>query len=274
MAIQILPGFISAIADDAVEFANGMLTPSRHNLPATWSGLTAGQIPYPSSATDLTDSPNFKWFADITAGKGLYLDAGTATTDVAVLEIRRTNNNAAVATGVKWTFTDTTSAATFKPFQILGGASGTTNLLNLDKSGQLVVPVGSKTAPNFNGGAANTGLYATSAFVAGISLNGGSYLEVRSGAIATVSGNPIGWNNTASDAAASLDTGLSRTAAGVVRVNAGVATNGGALELLEQTAPAGLSNTARLFTQDNGAGKTQLMVIFGSGAAQQIAIEV
>ena len=210
MTIQILPGFISAIADDAVEFDNGMLTPSRHNLPSKLSGLTAGQIPYPSSATALTDSAGFAWNDDITAGKGLYLAPSTAVTDVAAFSIVRTNNNAAVATGVKWTFTDTTSAATFKPFQILGGAAGTTNLLNLDKAGQLVVPVGSKTAPNFNGGAANTGLYATSSFVAGISLNGGSYLEVRSGAIATVSGNAIGWNNTASDAAASLDSSLCR----------------------------------------------------------------
>lgn len=43
--------------------------------------------------------------------------------------------------------------------------------------------------------------------------------------------------------------------------------------LAEMTAPAGVSNKARVFAQDNGAGKTQLMVIFGSGAAQQIAIE-
>ena len=36
-------------------------------------------------------------------------------------------------------------------------------------------------------------------------------------------------------------------------------------------APA--ANGYRIFAQDNGAGKTQLMVIFASGAAQQIAIE-
>ena len=45
------------------------------------------------------------------------------------------------------------------------------------------------------------------------------------------------------------------------------------LQLLEGTAPAGVANSARLFTQDNGGGKTQLMVIFGSGVAQQLAIE-
>lgn len=43
--------------------------------------------------------------------------------------------------------------------------------------------------------------------------------------------------------------------------------------LVEMTAPAGAANNARIFAQDNGAGKTQLMVIFGSGVAQQLAIE-
>ena len=42
----------------------------------------------------------------------------------------------------------------------------------------------------------------------------------------------------------------------------------------EQTPPsAPAANGYRIFAQDNGAGKTQLMVIFASGAAQQIAIE-
>ena len=46
------------------------------------------------------------------------------------------------------------------------------------------------------------------------------------------------------------------------------------LEGLEQTAPAAApTNGYRIFAQDNGAGKTQLMVIFSSGAAQQLAIQ-
>jgi len=48
----------------------------------------------------------------------------------------------------------------------------------------------------------------------------------------------------------------------------------GFYEGIEQTAPAaGATNTGRMFYQDNGAGKTQLMVIFNTGAAQQIAIQ-
>jgi len=49
---------------------------------------------------------------------------------------------------------------------------------------------------------------------------------------------------------------------------------GGYFAGTEQTAPAApAANGYRIFAQDNGAGKTQLMVIFASGAAQQIAIE-
>jgi len=47
----------------------------------------------------------------------------------------------------------------------------------------------------------------------------------------------------------------------------------GIIVLPEATAPAGAGNIAKVFCQDNGAGKTQLMVIFPSGVAQQLAIE-
>ena len=71
------------------------------------------------------------------------------------------------------------------------------------------------------------------------------------------------------------DVFLFRVAAAIARV-AGAAngSTGAVLEFLEQTAPAaGAANTARLFAEDNGAGKTRLMVQFASGAAQQVAIE-
>uniref|UniRef100_A0A6M3KW31 Uncharacterized protein n=2 Tax=viral metagenome TaxID=1070528 RepID=A0A6M3KW31_9ZZZZ len=48
----------------------------------------------------------------------------------------------------------------------------------------------------------------------------------------------------------------------------------GYFELPEVSAPgAGAANTARIYAQDNGAGKTQIMAQFATGAAQQIAIE-
>ena len=48
----------------------------------------------------------------------------------------------------------------------------------------------------------------------------------------------------------------------------------GAVRLVEMVAPSnGPANTWRLFCRDNGAGKTQLCVIFGSGAIQVVATE-
>jgi len=50
--------------------------------------------------------------------------------------------------------------------------------------------------------------------------------------------------------------------------------NKGAAHIVESaSAPSGVSNEAIIFSEDNGSGKTRLMVQFGSGAAQQIAIE-
>ena len=55
--------------------------------------------------------------------------------------------------------------------------------------------------------------------------------------------------------------------------NAG-GTTGAASEYLEQTAPAApAADRVRIFAQDNGAGKTQLMALFATGAAQQLAVE-
>lgn len=49
---------------------------------------------------------------------------------------------------------------------------------------------------------------------------------------------------------------------------------GGYQEITEMTAPAApAADKVRIYAQDNGAGKTQLMALFATGAAQQIAIE-
>lgn len=48
----------------------------------------------------------------------------------------------------------------------------------------------------------------------------------------------------------------------------------GSLTMSEQTAPASpAANKVTIYAVDNGAGKTQLMALFASGVAQQIAIE-
>lgn len=72
---------------------------------------------------------------------------------------------------------------------------------------------------------------------------------------------------------------LQNVSGGNVGIGVGVASTrldigAGAIEGDEMTDPgAGAANTYRLFAEDNGAGKTRLMVRFASGAAQQIAIQ-
>jgi hypothetical protein len=94
-----------------------------------------------------------------------------------------------------------------------------------------------------------------------------SRLSVRSGWV-------IGWSSSATDVINnSPDTTLVREAAAVTGVR-GAAGAGGALSFVEQTAPAApAANGVRIYAVDNGSGKTQLMALFATGAAQQIAIE-
>jgi hypothetical protein len=82
----------------------------------------------------------------------------------------------------------------------------------------------------------------------------------------------LGFNSagTATSAPNSLVYGVG---AAVVGVRAANTTTGGALNFLEQTAPsAPAANQVVIYAVDNG-GKTELMALFPTGAAQQIAIE-
>ena len=143
-----------------------------------------------------------------TAGAGPTIAAGTATTDVAALSVTRTNNNAAVATGVTIAFTDTTSAAGFLPFQVLGGAAAATNLFKVDKAG--VVSAGSNIIVGTN---------AASAIEAG-----GGQFQISS--VASNIGMGSGWVVSFGSVGSGLsaqDTGMSRIAAGVTGFGTGAA---------------------------------------------------
>lgn len=77
----------------------------------------------------------------------------------------------------------------------------------------------------------------------------------------------LGWAGSDMGAHTAIDTTMSRGSAGVIDVTS-------MLSLPEVgSAPAGVANRAIVFAEDNGSGKTRLMVQFGTGAAQQLAIE-
>jgi hypothetical protein len=72
----------------------------------------------------------------------------------------------------------------------------------------------------------------------------------------------------------SYDTSMWRIGAGIVGVRGSSITTGGALAFVEQTAPSAPgTNGVYIYAEDNGGGKTRLMALFPTGAAQQIAIE-
>lgn len=117
--------------------------------------------------------------------------------------------------------------------------------------------------------------------------NGQHILTLRTGHGGTLrSDSPWGWAATTDPSGGTRDTGLGRSAAGVTEFNNGtvgtlrdatlrnVIGQTGYHEMVEMTPPAaGAANTVRVFAQDNGGGKTQLMAQFPTGGAVQIAIE-
>ena len=191
-----------------VSFTGGLISIANPTTtPAFTVAGTSGGIPYFSGATTWASSAALTQyglmvgggagatpytvagltFGGAAAGTGLYLAAGTATTDVAALSITRTNNNAAVATGVKFAFTDTTSAAGFLPFQVLGGAAAATNLLSVDKAGLVtsvksrVTAAGSAAAPALLVYGTDLGLYTISGGDLAVSVGGATVANFSSG---------------------------------------------------------------------------------------------
>ncbi len=101
-----------------------------------------------------------------------------------------------------------------------------------------------------------------------VGIGGPGFLQGISMAV----GSALQWTN--DSPASSVDVALRRQAAGILDLSATGSTTGAALQFSEQTAPAApAANSVRIYAVDNGAGKTQLMALFASGAAQQIAIQ-
>ena len=157
-----------------------------------------------------------------TAGNGLTIAAGTATTDVSALSVTQTWNAAGVTfEGVLVTITDTASASGSLGFQVLGGASGTTNLLSISKAGLLTC---GGTAPITVGanGIGGSGLFTSTnnALMTFQTSGGSSSIDFYPNAALRVKMPAILDGIVLSP---SQDTGISRTSAGIVEINTGTA---------------------------------------------------
>lgn len=220
--------------------------------------------------------------------KSLLHDKGTLTADSPELMAQTWNNAGVNFTAFKVNVTNTASGSTSKLLDLqVGGASK----FSVDKSGNMVTSLIGRTAANgsasssvsFGIGGASTGFYDFAAGYIAVSSSGTccgvmgiqGYSLASGGQFLFVNGNP---------STTAADTGLARNAAGVVEFNSGTAgtlrdwkARRGALteytDISSMTPPAApAAGTARLYADTSGA-KVRLMVIFPSGAAQQIAIE-
>lgn len=142
-----LPAGATIINDNFTELYNIL---GGSTLPT----LTDGRIAFATSgawgqSANLTFGP--------TAGQGIAVAAGTATTNVVAGLFTQTRNAAGVTFdgALKVVITDTASAAGSLAFQILGGAAGTTNILYTNKSGGLLI--GTTTANALYIGSTNCG---------------------------------------------------------------------------------------------------------------------
>lgn len=132
---------------------------------------------------------------------------------------------------------------------VLGGGSAAGGVTGLASSGQVVMLVGAKYA-----------------------------LGNKNDAFEMASAARLGWSSTPgsghASSAISGDLYAFRAAAGILGLHGTASTVGAAAQLREMTAPAApAADHVRIYAEDDGAGKTRLMALFPTGAAQQIAIE-
>ena len=161
---------------------------------------------------DFRPSNGSKMTLVTTAGAGPSITAGTAASAVSALSLTQTwNYNTAAINAVDWTFTDTSSHASTLAWRVRAGAAGATLLASLSKGGDLTV--GASLAAG-DGGAYQ--VYSGASRV-------GFFIGGASSRLAQASGGNIVWTNSATDANVTIDTNLSRIAAGVLGVGTGAA---------------------------------------------------
>lgn len=195
----------------------------------------------------------------------LTINAGTLAT-AAFTHQQTWNAAGTTCRGLEVKVTDTASASASTLMRVCGGAAGTTELFLLDKSGNIRLNGDSQETIFrradvgmllIHGQSGNSTGIGAGGFNPGVNL--GTFCGLR-------------WTN--DTPAASPDITLNRVATSVLGLSANNSTAGACFELREMTAPsAPSSDRARIYAEDNGSGKTRLMVRFPSGVAQQIAIE-
>lgn len=235
----------------------------------TWAAISAsGDVTGPASSTDNAlarfDGITGKLLqnssgATLSDNWALSLAGATVTTSEPLLNLTQTWNAGAVTfTGIKSNITDTASASASKLFD-LQVASATKFAIEKGVGGITLKGDGAG-ATRFNGDSGDT-----------LCL---SFYSGEQGAVVPSTGFLGFMNNNSGNVSNNIDIRLTRVAAGIVGIRSTNTTTGGVLSFIERTAPsAPAADGCYIYAQDNGAGKTQLMALFSSGAAQQLAIQ-
>lgn len=189
---------------------------------------------------------------------GTPFTSGTGTTTKPLVNIET-----AGATSTGWS-----TSGTMLGVNAPSGFTG--NLLDAQLNGTPVATLpASDGRLNFNsydGSHAGTGVYISGGGTENLHLTANQGLNLSKNLV-------VGWVD-AFNTAAAPTSGFTWGASAVTKLYNPSTTGGAGLEMVEMTAPAAApANSGRLFLQDNGSGKTQLMIVFATGAAQQIAIE-
>lgn len=174
------------------------------------AGADVGGIPYCPTAT--TETTSAKMVFD---GTTFTLAMGTVTAAPGAILITQTRNTVGTTYDgiIKAVITDSNSAAGSLAMQILGGASGTTELLSLSKGGNFSVP----GSGSFAGFTASNG-YSVAGWYGGTSGADGCI------ALSMGSNMRVTWaSSTSSPSGGNADTGISRLSAGVLAIGTSAA---------------------------------------------------
>lgn len=186
------------------------------------------------------------------------LPGATDANSVSVTGASLTGSNASTLLNLATTWNTSGNPSAIKLNVTNTGSGGTAKLLDLQVGGTTLFSVNKAGGVAFKNSLATSGVQLSEAAAAAVNI-GASY--------------GVAWGSAANPNSV-YDISLFRQAAGVLAVRGDSSTAGGALEFVEQTAPAApAADGVRLYAVDNGAGKTQLMALFSSGAAQQVAIQ-
>jgi hypothetical protein len=235
---------------------------------------------------------------DSTNAKSLFLNSDNGVwkffDNTPALKLSISGSAVTLGTGVGMVVADTTDATstTAASLKTAGGLAVAKKLYvgtdifvgaaTVSSSGGLTVGVGNNTGGVFKA-QANTGgaVMEMQAFAAQGYIGSTSNVLVnflQNNLVAGILGTDGSWSfqpNKAGATALKIETTAITANQNIVMASGkGLQTVAAYLEGSEMTAPAApAANGFRLFAEDNGSGKTRLMVQFATGAAQQLAIE-